>query len=310
MATHARYLAGAILMFIGIFVVSGVSLAIEASTIRAIQVDGNVLRNGKALKEGDILNRDDNISCQGKSAAVLKWSNGSMVKMYPDTQLIIRGVAFENDKKLEKSFVSLKRGRVFIKAQVPENIFSQFEVVAESVIIRTQGAEFALKYDPANMTLTAWALIGEVTIIKDINKTLVGEGQQAKVKVTDKPGAPVAMDKRVLGALQKVSHGLGGSLLVEATGGAGGPLKVKIGGVRNRRGEAPYKVNFKAIVSGGSGKVKTIKWRFGDGESAEGRSVQHTFTQGVYGVVVEVEDDNGQKSSSQISISAEEDCSC
>lgn len=58
----------------------------------------------------------------------------------------------------------------------------------------------------------------------------------------------------------KTSKRPGGSLLIEEeTTSIGGPLKVKIGGVKNRRGDAPYTVKFKAITSGGSGKIKSIQ---------------------------------------------------
>lgn len=310
MILRTPYSLTIVLLFCLLLAASNIAYAGEASVIKAIQVDGSVLRNGKPLKEGETLQRDDQIVSQDNSAAVLRWSNGSIVKVYPRTKLVIKGVAFENDKKVEKTFLFLKNGRAFIKAQVPEHIFCQFEVSIDDVIIRTQGAEFALKYDSAKDTLAIWSLIGDVVILKDINKTIVREGQQARMKVDGNLGAPVAMSDKTKAALTRVSKKIGGSLLIEESGPPGGPLKVKIGGVRNRRGESPYKVKFKALISGGSGKIKSIKWKFGDGENAEGKSAQHTFTQGVYGVVVEVEDANGQKSSSQISISAEEDCAC
>jgi hypothetical protein len=119
------------------------------------------------------------------------------------------------------------------------------------------------------------------------------------------------MTENMKESLNKTSKRLGGSLLVEDdSSSSGGPLSVKIGGVMNRRGNAPYYVKFKALTKGGSGKLKSIRWSFGDGESASGREAQHSFTQGVYVVVVQVEDENGQKVTAQINISAEENCNC
>jgi PKD repeat protein len=65
-----------------------------------------------------------------------------------------------------------------------------------------------------------------------------------------------------------------------------------------------------ALINGGSGKIKSIHWDFGDGQSAEGKEAQHTFTQGVYGISVTVEDENGQKATGQIKVSVEEGCAC
>jgi PKD repeat protein len=99
-------------------------------------------------------------------------------------------------------------------------------------------------------------------------------------------------------------------LIEDEPAAAGGPLQVRIGGVKNRRGNAPYTVTFKALVRGGSGRIKTIHWSLGDGKQASGREVQHTFTQGVYAVTVQAEDENGQKASAQLNISVEEECGC
>jgi len=85
---------------------------------------------------------------------------------------------------------------------------------------------------------------------------------------------------------------------------------VKIGGVAARRGSTPFKVNFKAVVKGGSGKIKSITWDFGDGESASAKDTEHTFTQGLYVVILRVEDENGEKASAQTGISVEADCGC
>jgi PKD repeat protein len=99
-------------------------------------------------------------------------------------------------------------------------------------------------------------------------------------------------------------------LVEEETSSTGGPLRIKIGGVKNRRGNAPYAVKFKALIKGGSGRIKSVTWSFGDGESASDKEAQHMFTQGVYVVIVSVEDDNGQKATAQINISVEENCGC
>ncbi len=78
----------------------------------------------------------------------------------------------------------------------------------------------------------------------------------------------------------------------------------------NRRGNVPFKVNFKALVKGGSGKAKSITWDFGDGESAATKEAEHIFTQGLYVVILRVVDTNGEKASAQIGISVEVDCGC
>jgi PKD repeat protein len=69
-------------------------------------------------------------------------------------------------------------------------------------------------------------------------------------------------------------------------------------------------VNFKPIIRGGSGKIKSITWSFGDGETSTAKNSEHTFTQGLYIVILGIEDENGDEASAQISISAEVDCNC
>jgi len=289
---------------------AGSVYAEDASIVRATQVDGSVTVNGKPLKEGDVIQRDDRIVTKEKSAAILTWSNGSIVELYPETTLVLRGVIFEGDNKLEKTLLTLEKGRIFAKAQTPEHIFTHFEIGVGSVPVMSQGAEFALKYDESEKKFTVWSLLGRVVLETGVKRLRVDDGQQIVMKAGGTPEAPVQMPEKVKDALAKTSKRLGGSLLIEEELGAGGPLKAKIGGVRNRRGSAPYTVQFKAIIGGGSGKIKSIRWDFGDGESAQGKTAQHTFTQGVYVVVLTVEDENGQKVTSQISISVEIDCSC
>ncbi len=282
----------------------------DASIVRATRVDGTVTKNGTPMKEGDIVQRDEKVVTGANSAAVLTWSNGSIVEIYPETSLILKGIIFEADRKMEKTLLALEKGRIFAKAQVPEHLFSHFEISAGNIPIMTQGAEFALKYDDEKKEFTIWSLLGRIVVDIGVNKLRVDDGQQAVQKIGGSVAAAVQMQDRMKDSLLKVSKRLGGSLLVEEELASGGPLKVKIGGVKNRRGDAPYTVKFKAIIGGGSGKVKSIRWDFGDGESAEGKEAQHTFTQGVYAVVLTVEDENGQKATAQFNISVEEACGC
>ena len=283
----------------------------DAYVVRATQVDGTVTKNGVALKEGDVIQRDDKVETKANSVAILTWSNGSMVEIYPETSFTLKGISYEGDLKLEKTLLSLEKGRIFAKAQVPEHLLSHFEISAGNVPVITQGAEFALKYEESEKKFTVWSLIGRVVVDMGVKRIRIEDGQQVAMKAGGTPEAPVPMPDKTRDALMKVSKRLGGSLLIEEeTASTGGPLKVKVGGVRNRRGDAPYNVKFKAIVSGGSGKIKSIRWDFGDGESSMGKEAHHTFTQGVYIVVVTVEDESGQKATAQITISAEESCAC
>ncbi|MBI4686722.1 MAG: PKD domain-containing protein [Nitrospirae bacterium] len=290
---------------------AAVALAEDASIVRATEVNGVVLKNGSQIKEGDIIQRDDRMETKENSSAVFTWSNGSIVEVYPETSIVLKGIIFDGEKKIEKTILAMERGRIFAKAQVPEHLFSQFSVAIENVTVITQGAEFALKYDKAEKKFTVWSLIGRMIIPLGVNVARVEEGYQIILKTDGSIETPQPIAEKTKEALMKTSKRLGGSLLIEEeTAAVGGPLKIKIGGVKSRRGDAPYTVKFKAVVSGGSGKIKYIRWSFGDGEGAEGKEAQHTFTQGVYVVVVTVEDENGQKATSQINISAEEACAC
>ena len=297
----------------GALLLSGLAPAAaqEASIIRATRVDGTVTRNNRPLKEGDVVERDDRIAAAPQSAAVLTWSNGTMVELYPETALVIRGVVYEGERKLEKTLLTLQQGRLFAKAQVPEHLFNHFELAVGDASIIAQGAELAVRYEEGEKRSTVWALVGVVVAAIGGHRVRIEEGWQAVLRTGSKPDPPAAMAERTREALSKTSTRLGGSLLrEEEPGPSGGPLQVKIGGIRNRRGNAPYTVTLKAIVRGGSGRLKAIDWSFGDGQTASGRDVQHTFTQGVYVVVVRVEDENGQKASAQLNISVEEECGC
>jgi len=282
----------------------------DASVVRATQVDGTVLKNGSPMRDGDIIQRDDKIEAKANSAAVLTWSNGSIVQVYQDTTLILQGVMFEADRKMETTLLKFEKGRIFVKAQVPEHLFTHFEINVGGSPVKTQGSEFALKYDDAKKEITLWSILGRVVVDAGTGTLRVDDGQQAVQKIGGSAATPTAMQDRIKSSLTSVSKKLGGSLLIEEELSSGGPLKVKIGGVRNRRGDSPYTVKFKAIIGGGSGNIKSVRWDFGDGESVLGKEAQHTFTQGVYAVVLTVEDENGQKATAQLNISVEQACGC
>lgn len=296
---------------------SALALADEESTVRISQSDGTVeiVKSGAAarpVKEGDVLGRGDRLVVKDKSAALLMWSNGSMVKVYPNTELVLTGVSFDLEKKMEKTLLDIEKGRIFVKAQVPDHLFCEFKLRMGGLDVRTQGAEFATAYDPAKKSFTAWSLYGLLISDYGTARVRIDDGRQGTLtegaKLTTDDLKP--MDDKVRQSLTKASKDMGGSLREAELSAPGGKLIAKIGGVSNRRGSAPYKVNFKALTAGGSGKVKSYTWEFGDGEAASGRDIEHTFTQGLYVVILRVEDENGQKATSQTGISVEADCGC
>lgn len=306
-----KYVAVAVFLLWG-----ALAWAEEESSVRVAQADGSVdiVKSGAAAKparEGDVLERGDRLIARDKSAALLLWSNGSMVKVYPNTEIALAGVSFDLEKKMEKTILDLAQGRLFVKAQVPEHLFSEFKVRMGGMELRTQGAEFACAHDAEKKSYTAWSLIGRLVADVGTERIRIDDGQQGTVTAAAKAGAPKAMDDPVKQSLTKVSRDLGGSLLVDDSAGAtGGKLTAKIGGVANRRGSTPFKVNFRALVKGGSGKLKSVTWDFGDGESATTKEAEHAFTQGLYVVILRVEDENGEKASAQTGISVEADCGC
>lgn len=296
---------------------SAAGWAQEQSSVRLTQSDGSVeiRKSGaqawKPAKEGDTLERGDRLAAKDKSAALLSWSNGSMVKVYPNTEIELAGVNFDLEKKMEATILDLGKGRVFVKAQVPDHLFADFKVRMSGFEVRAQGAEFALSHDPEKKSFTAWTLLGRLVADAGGTRVRIDGGQQGAFTAGSTAGDVKPMDEKIRQSLAKVSKDLGGSLLVEeVAAGTGGKLVAKIGGLTSRRGNAPYKVNLKALAGGGSGKIKSYGWEFGDGESASGKEVEHTFTQGLYVVILRVEDENGQKASAQTGISVEADCGC
>lgn len=295
---------------------SAAGWAQDQSSVRITQSDGSVeiRKSGaqawKLAKEGDTLERGDLLAAKDKSAALLLWSNGSMVKVYPNTEIGLAGINFDLEKKMETTILDLGKGRVFVKAQVPDHLFADFKVRMGALDVRAQGAEFALAHDPEKKSFTAWTVLGRLITESGTARVRIDGGQQFAIGAGS-AGDVKPMEEKVRQSLAKVSKDLGGSLLAEEIGaGTGGKLVAKIGGIASRRGNAPYKLNLKALAGGGSGKIKSYGWEFGDGESASGKEVEHTFTQGLYVVILRVEDENGQKASAQTGISVEADCGC
>jgi len=107
-----------------------IAWADEESSVRLTQSDGAVeivkagAAAGSPAREGAVLERGDRLVTRDKSAALLLWSNGSMVKLYPNTEIVLAGVSFDLEKKMEMTLLDLEKGRLFVKAQVPEHLFS------------------------------------------------------------------------------------------------------------------------------------------------------------------------------------------
>ena len=314
-----RFLAAVLIAGGALFGGSAPASAQDQPSVRVTRCEGNVeVRKSGAqawrpAKDGETIERGDRVAARDKSTALLLWSNGSMVKIHSNAETTLTGVSFDLEKKMETTVLDLHDGRVFVKAQVPDHLFTDFKVRIGAIEVRTQGAEFALTHDPDRKSVTAWALLGTLYTDAGAIRVRIDGGQQATVVAGSPPGARDVkpIEQSIRQSLARVSMDLGGGLLVdEAVGAAGGKLAAKIGGVISRRGNAPYKVNFKALIAGGSGKLKSYSWDFGDGESAAGRDAEHTFTQGMYVVILRVEDENGQKASAQTGISVEVDCGC
>ncbi|MBI2266558.1 MAG: PKD domain-containing protein [Armatimonadetes bacterium] len=265
-------------------------------------------------KAGMVLERGDKIKCGPNSTMLLSWTHGTVIKVEPETTLSYDGAALEIEKQLEKSFLTLEEGRLFIKAQVPQDMFCHHEIRVGTTSIITQGAEFMIGYDKVKKKFEVQSLVGRIVTGGCIRECVrVEEGMRGVFKAgatsPENPISPLEATART--ALEEESRLLGPSLLRwEDNASVSGPLQVKIGGVRNRRGQAPYEVHFKAVALGGTGKLKSVEWNFGDGKSTNELEPYHEFTQGVYVVTLRVEDQNGQKASAQMNIAAEEVCYC
>jgi hypothetical protein len=326
----------------------------EGPAVRIAKSNGivEILRSDaqgwKPAKVGDVLERGDRLAANEKSSALLGWSNGSMAELSANTGIRLAGVIFDLESKMENTILDLEQGRIFVKAQAPEDIFIQFKVRMGTLEVRTQGAEFCLTYEPENKSYTVRSLIGGVVSGTGTERIRIEGGYKATIRAGIKPTKDdvTLIDDKTRQTLIEDSKALGGSLLMqdEAEGPAGGKLAVKIGimapstgmmasgmsmmssamgmmssamgikgssmGTGDRRGNAPFKVRFSALAKGGSGKIKSVKWDFGDGETASTKEAEHTFTQGLYVVILRVEDENGEKASAQTGISVEADCGC
>src|SRR3990167_1545865 len=157
----------------------------DGSSVRITQSDGSVeiRKSGaqawKPAKEGDALERGDSVAVKDKSAALLLWSNGSMVKVYPNTEIELAGVNFDLEKKMEATILDLGKGRLFVKAQVPDYLFADFKVRMGALEVRAQGAEFALAHDPEKKSFTAWTLLGRLIADSGTTRVRIDDGQQA-----------------------------------------------------------------------------------------------------------------------------------
>lgn len=166
-------------------------------------------------------------------------------------------------------------------------------------------------YAPLATTLTAYASGGSAPYVYAWN---LGDGSSATgasvshtyqnagtynatVQVTDAAGQVVVGSVWI-----SAWGGCGGGSCGNNTNGSGSPLLLSVS-VSPAMGPAPLTTTLAATVSGGTAPYQ-FTWNFGDGSSATGAKVTHTYAVGSYDASVYVMDANGNVAYTSVLITA------
>jgi hypothetical protein len=232
-----------------LFIVQRVAVTEELSGHVGVQ------RGGKGdfhpLSKNGIVKMSDVVRAEGDGMAEFKWSDGTRLRLTPNSQLTIKKVSYNSLKKADNSQFKLTSGKVFVRFVKPLAPTSRFEVETPTVVATVRGTIFSVEVKDGKT---------EVAVYKGQVKVSSHNGKQ-KQEATILAGEVVQSSQP--GVLKTV------------------PSAVKAAEFESQRSivEPELSANIKPLEDGGA--MLTGQTEAGDRVTVNGRSVR-VFGNGVF----------------------------
>jgi hypothetical protein len=198
-------LALVIFISFGLFVYAELS---DSDKITVINVtgfaDAKLKETGKVvtLAEGMKVGVGDEITTDSESSVELKLKDGSVVKIGPDSLVVIKELGQVEVTKVSKSAFTLVKGtiRAVVKPLIGKE--SKFTIESDNVTLGVRSTDFGIIFDPDLGDTTVISVEGCVSILAkhfpDLDAVEVCTNQEILVSGTDAPGAVKMVDREKL----------------------------------------------------------------------------------------------------------------
>ncbi len=151
----------------------------------------DVQRGGKGsfqpLSRNSFVKTNDVVRAEGDGMAEFKWSDGTRLRMTPNSQLTIKKVSYNSLQKVDSSQFKLTSGKVFVRIVKPLGSGSQFEVETPTALASVRGTVFSVEVTDGKTEVAVYK--GEVKVSSSNGKEQQEETiSPGEVVQSSKPG--------------------------------------------------------------------------------------------------------------------------
>lgn len=216
--THTILLAAIIAAFASCAAFAADKKAPDAF-IASMEGDVKIILTGdtdaQPAKKGLVLKEGDKIKTGADSEALLQWSSGHKIKVYPLTNISIDQLAKRAGS--EKISLNVESGKMFAKANKLKSPDSKFSVSTPTAVAGVRGTEFMVNVQE-DQTSTVSLLEGSLEVVTGVTETILEANMQLEVMTgMTEPPAPSALPADVKSEMESESKSIGS---VEATDGS------------------------------------------------------------------------------------------
>jgi hypothetical protein len=162
-----------------LFIVQRVAVTDELSGHVDVQRGGK--GSFKPLSKNSFIKTNDVVRAEGDGMAEFKWSDGTRLRLTPNSQLTIKKVSYNSLKKADSSQFKLTSGKVFVRIVKSLAPNSQFEVETPTAVAAVRGTIFSVEVKNGKTEVAVYK--GEVKVST--------RGGKEKQEETIKPGEVV-----------------------------------------------------------------------------------------------------------------------
>jgi hypothetical protein len=162
-----------------LFIVQRVAVTEELNGHVDVQRGGK--GNFQPLSRNSFVKTNDVVRAEGDGMAEFKWSDGTRLRLTPNSQLTIKKVSYNSLQKADSSHFKLTSGKVFVRIVKPLASNSAFEVETPTAVASVRGTVFSVEVKDGKT---------EVAVYKGKVKVSSSNGKE-KQEETIRPGEVV-----------------------------------------------------------------------------------------------------------------------
>lgn len=169
-----------------LFIVQRVAVTEELNGHVDVQRGGK--GNFQPLSRNSFIKTNDVVRAEGDGMAEFKWSDGTRLRLTPNSQLTIKKVSYNSLQKADSSQFKLTNGKVFVRIVKPLASNSAFEVETPTALASVRGTVFSVEVKDGKTEVAVYK--GEVKVSSSNGKEKQEETiLPGKVVQSSQPGS-------------------------------------------------------------------------------------------------------------------------